>query len=151
MTDILEVPQRTRSRTWLVSWLLRVLTAAGLLVDAYVHARLVGRYDPNQGTAALSQGDLFRVEAAVAVLAAAALVAFDRRPTWLLAFLVAASALGGLLLYRYQDPGFLGPLPDMYEPIWFGEKVVAAVAEATVAVVAAAGLVHHERQRRRTR
>src|SRR3954447_21446526 len=127
MTDILEVPQRRRPRAGLVSWLLRGLTAAGLLVDAYVHARLVGRYAPNQGTAALSQGDLFRVEAAVAVLAAAALLAFDRRTTWLLAFFVSASALSGLLLYRYHDPGFLGPLPDMYEPIWFGRKVVVAV------------------------
>jgi hypothetical protein len=148
MTDILEVRHRARSRSGLVSWLLRGLTAAGLLVDAYVHARLVGRYDPNQGTAALSQGDLFRVEAAVAVLAAAALVAFDRRTPWLLAFLVSASALGGLLLYRYHDPGVLGPLPDMYEPIWFGEKLVAAAAEGVATVTAGAGLVVHEWRRR---
>lgn len=147
MTDILQAPQRTRARARLIAWLLRAVTAAGLLVDAYVHARLAGRYDPNQGTAALSQGDLFRAEAVVAVLATIAILAFDRRTTYLLTFLVSASALGGLLLYRYYDPGFLGPLPDMYEPTWFGQKVVAAVAEAVATVTAAAGLVHHEWRR----
>src|SRR3954447_13112399 len=151
MSDVLEAPPRERLRAGLVSWLLRGLTAAGLLIDAYVHALLVDRYAPNQGPAALSQGDLFRIEAVAAGIAAAAVLVFDRRWSWSFAFLVATTALGGLLLYRYYDPGFLGPLPDMYEPIWFGSKALAAAAEAVAMLAAAAGLVVHERRRRRGR
>jgi hypothetical protein len=119
---------RSRVRARPLPWLLRVITAAALAVDAFVHADLVTRYDPNQGTAVISQGGLFRIEAGVSALVA-------------LAVLVAASALGGILLYRYADPGAIGPLPDMYEPIWFPEKTLTAVAEAVATVTAVLGLL----------
>ena len=35
-----------------------------------------------------------------------------------------------------MDLGPIGPLPDLYEPVWYPEKVVAAGGEA-VALVAA--------------
>ncbi|CAM5237835.1 hypothetical protein STENM327S_04073 [Streptomyces tendae] len=54
-----------------------VLAAAGLAVDAYLHAHLADRYDAI--TSMLSQGTLFRVEAALAALAAL-LVLLWRRP-----------------------------------------------------------------------
>lgn len=130
-----------RHRRRLIGWLLRLATAAALAIDAYVHADLITRYALNQGSAAVSQGDLFRIEAAVSSLAALALVLTGRRTIWVLAVLVAASALGGLLLYRYSSPGALGPLPDMYEPIWYPEKALAAVAEGAAVVTALAGLV----------
>jgi len=119
------------------------------MVDAVVHDDLVARYDPNQGTAALSQGDLFRLEALVAAVIAVALLLTARPVVWLLAVIVAGSALGAMLLYRYHDPGALGPLPDMYEPYWFSEKSVAGVAEAVALITATAGLLLHLRWRRR--
>jgi hypothetical protein len=131
------------------TWALRVVTSAALVVDAWVHADLAGRYDPNQGTGGLSQGDLFRAETAASVLAALALLVTARWWTWLLAWLVAVSAVGGLLLYRYHDPGFLGPLPDMYEPFWFTEKVVTGVAEGVAVVASTLGLLLHWIVRRR--
>lgn len=126
-----------------ISWLLRLSTAAALAIDAYVHAELAGRYDLNQGTAMISQGDLFRIEAGVSAFAALAVILTAWRLTWALGFVVAASALGGVLLYRYNDPGFLGPLPDMYEPAWYPEKMLAAVAESGAVITAALGLVLH--------
>jgi len=63
------------------------------------------------------------------------------RAAWAVAFLVAASSFGAIVLYRYVDVGTLGPLPNMYEPIWFTEKWVAAVAEAVATVTALAGFV----------
>lgn len=125
----------------LIAWLLRLSTAAALAIDAYIHADLVARYDPNEAGSGISQGDLFEIEAAVASLAALALILTAWRVTWAFALLVAASALGGLLLYRYGNPGAIGPLPDMYEPIWYPEKTLAAVAEAVAVVTAALGLV----------
>jgi hypothetical protein len=114
-------------------WLVRLIASAGLAVDAYVHADLSGRYDPIGSS--ISQGDLFRVEAGIASLAALLVLVLGRRETYALAFVVAASALGAILLYRYVNVGTLGPLPNMYEPIWFTEKSVSAVAEG-VAVIA---------------
>lgn len=120
---------------------LRLAIAGALAIDAYVHADLATRYDPNQGTAVISQGDLFRIEAAVSALAALTVILTARRASFILAALVAASALGGLLLYRYFNPGALGPLPDMYEPFWYGKKTLTAFAEAAATITALTGCV----------
>ncbi|HEX3898494.1 MAG TPA: hypothetical protein VHW74_04930 [Mycobacteriales bacterium] len=117
---------------------LRLLAAAGLVVDAVVHLQLAGRYDPNGNT--ISQGDIFRIEAVVALLVGVVvLFAPWKRIAYLVAFLVAASAFGAVMLYRYVNVGSIGPLPNMYEPIWFTKKTVTAYAEGGAAVVALAG------------
>jgi hypothetical protein len=121
-------------------WLLRLVTAAALAVDAYVHADLAPSYDFTH--ASISQGTLFRVEAGAASLAALLLIAVGRRPmVWALAFLVAAGGLAAVLLYRYVDVGAFGPFPDMYEPLWYAEKTRSAIAEAVGTVTAFAGFL----------
>ena len=55
---------------------------------------------------------------------------------WAATFLVAASALGAVLLYRYVDVGSLGPLPNMYEPTWYFRKTLSAYAEGAAVVAA---------------
>lgn len=130
----------------LVSWSLRIVTAAALAVDSYVHADLAVRYDLNRGTA-ISQGALFRIEAGISAFAALAVVLTAWRLTWALAFLVAASALGVLLVYRYRDLGALGPFPDMYEPIMYPEKTLTAIAEGVATVTALLGFLVHVRGR----
>ena len=131
----------------LVLWPLRLLAAGGLGTDAVVHWHLAGLYDGNR-QGGLSQGDLFRAEAvASAVLAVLVLFVALRRASATgmviagLAFLVAASALGAVLLYAYRDIGPIGPLPDMYEPYWYPEKTLAAVAEGVAAAASLALLV----------
>lgn len=116
----------------------RVVGAAGLGYDAYAHLDLAANFDANR--ALISQGMLFRVEAVGAVLAALLVLLIRHRATATFALLIAGSALGAVLLYRYVDLGALGPLPDMYEPSWYPEKIYSAIAEA-VAVLAAAALV----------
>jgi peptidoglycan/LPS O-acetylase OafA/YrhL len=118
--------------------ILRILAAGGLAVDAYVHADLAGQFDGNGAT--LTEGTLFRLQAALAALAALWVLLSGRRPAAAFALLISASALGAVLLYRYVDVGALGPLPNMYEPIWYTEKTVTAIAEA-VAVVASVALL----------
>jgi len=110
-------------------------------VDPGVHGDLASRYDANVGSGPLSQGDLFRIEAVVSGLVAIALLISGRFVVWVVAWLVAASAVGAILAFRYHDPGPLGPLPDMYEPFWFREKTVAAVAEGVALVTATLGLL----------
>jgi hypothetical protein len=118
--------------------ILRVLTAAGLVVDAIVHLRLAGDYD--RVGEQITVGTLFRVESAVAVVAAIAVLVSCHWLASLSAGIVAASAVGGLLLSVYWQVGAIGPFPDLYEPIWFAEKKLALLAESTSAL-AALGIV----------
>lgn len=120
-------------------WTLIALTVGGLAIDAYVHFDLASDYDPVK-TSTLSQGDLFRVEGAVAILAALVLLARPRRYTAAFAALVAASGAAALWVYRYYNIGKLGPFPNMYEPLWYPKKTSAAIAEI-VAALTAVGLI----------
>jgi hypothetical protein len=116
----------------------RLLAAAGLAVDSYVHFDLAGTYSEAGG--AISEGLLFRAEAVVALLAAIFIVVTGRRAAYLAGLVIAASALAAILVARYVDLGPIGPLPDMYDPVWFGEKLLAASGEAVALFAAAAGI-----------
>ncbi|HEY2763691.1 MAG TPA: hypothetical protein VGJ13_06715 [Pseudonocardiaceae bacterium] len=126
----------------------RVVAAAGLACDASVHVDLAAGFDGN--TAVTSQGALFRVEAVVAVLAALLVLFIRWRAAAIVALLVAGSALGAVLLYGYVDIGALGPLPDMYEPTWYPEKILSAVAEGVATLAACVLLLRPARARDRT-
>jgi len=112
------------------------VVAAGLGYDGYVHFDLAANFAANR--ALISQGTLFRVEAVAAVLGALLVLVIRHRAVASFALLIAGSALGAVLLYRYVDLGALGPLPDMYEPIWYPEKVYSAIAEAAALVAGVA-------------
>jgi hypothetical protein len=132
--------------------LLRALaaaTAALLAVDAYVHLRDAGLYDAfNSST--LSEGTLFRGQAIAAIVVAIALLVRPRPVVWLVAAVVAASAVAAVLLYTYVDVGAVGPLPDLYEPTWaLPGKAGSAIAETGATVLALAGLTVSMRTRRR--
>jgi hypothetical protein len=123
-----------------------VATAASLGIDAYVHAHDAAFYAVR--TSVISQGTLFRLEAAVAALIAVALLMSPSRFWWAAALLVAASAFGAVVLYRYVDVGRLGPLPSMYEPTWaLPGKAASAWAEGAGIILAAAGLLTTRRVR----
>ncbi len=114
--------------------LLRLLVAAGLAVDAYVHFDLASAYDTT--SARISQGTLFRIEGVAAAVAAALVIAVRRWITDVLAFVVAVGGFAAVVIYRYVDVGAFGPFPNMYEPIWYTEKTVSAVAELVAALAA---------------
>jgi hypothetical protein len=123
-------------RTWrAVRIVLIAIVVAGLAVDAYVHFDLASSYDPVK-TSTLSQGDLFRAQSVVAILAALLLIVHPRRWTAAVAAVVAGSALAAVLTYRYVDIGRIGPIPSMYEAIWYTEKTLSAIAEAAAFVAA---------------
>jgi glucan phosphoethanolaminetransferase (alkaline phosphatase superfamily) len=127
--------------------MMRLLVAAGLGVDAAIHLVLAPAQPP-ASPGVLSQVTLFYAESAAAIIAALLVLIIPRRWTYLLAFLVAASALGAVLLYRYVNIGPLGPIPNMYEPDWDDGKLAVTIAEAIATLAAAAGvLVPHRRAR----
>ena len=126
----------TGSRT--IHRLLVLLLVVGLGADAYVHWNLAPGFDTLSSTASphISQGELFRLEAGLAVMAGLLVILTRHRLAAMLAFLIAAGGLGAVLLYGYVDVGAFGPLPDMYDPIWYPEKTISVIAEAVSAVAA---------------
>lgn len=126
---------RRAARSSAAGIVLRLLVALGLVVDAVVHLRLAPGYQA-AAPGGIGEGTLFRIEAGVAIVVALAVLVRPGRVVSALAFLVAAGGLGAVLLYRYVHVPAIGPLPSMYEPVWFGEKTLSAVAEAVAAVAA---------------
>jgi hypothetical protein len=121
-----------------MEFLLRLLVVAGLAADAWVHwlfapdmALLKGPY--------FTAEDLFRAQAILAAVVGVLVLVWARRWTYALAFLVAASAVGALLLYKYVDVGQLGPIPNMYDPSWFTQKTISLVGEGIATLAALIG------------
>lgn len=117
---------------------IRLLVTAGLVVDAVVHLRLAGGYQLAQ-PAGMGQGNLFRVQAVVAILVALYVLVRGSRLALIIAAVVALSAFAAVVLTRYVETPAIGPIPPLYEPIWFFEKTLSAVAEAAAGVLALAG------------
>ena len=126
---------------------LRILTAVALFIDAGVHLFLApGHQDAPPGV--ISQGTLFLLEAAAAVLVGLWVVIRGSRVSYAAALVVAFSAFAAVMLYRYVDVPAFGPFPAMYDPVWFFSKTLSAVAEGAGTILAAAGLVRSSRSRR---
>ena len=128
----------TAVRRW-ASLVARITVAVGLAVDAYVHLNLAPTYA--EGGGLVNEGLLFRAEAAAALLTAIAIAATGRRVCYLAAIMVAVSALAVLLVSRYADLGAIGPFPDLYDPVWFPEKLLAAFAEGAASLAALLGFI----------
>jgi hypothetical protein len=109
----------------IVRWSLTLVAVAGLAVDAYTHYDLASQYKFNK-TSTISEGTLFKIEATLAIVVGLAL------------FLVAAGGAGLLVLYRYVNVGKIGPLPNMYDPLWFPEKNWSIAGEIVAALAALA-------------
>ncbi len=117
----------------------RLLVVAGLAADAIAHFDLASTYA--EAGAVINEGVLFTAEAVVAPLAALVVAIYANRASYLAAFAVGASALVALIVSRYVDLGAIGPFPDLYDPVWFSEKVLAAFAEGIASLAALSGLI----------
>lgn len=126
---------------------LRVLTALALFIDAGVHILLAPGYQAaNPG--GIGQGNLFLLESAAAIVVAVYVLVRGSKLAYAMALVVALSAFAAVVLYRYVDIPAFGPFPAMYEPVWFFEKTLSAVAEGIGAVLAAIGMVRAPSTRR---
>lgn len=125
---------------------LRALTALALFIDAGVHIYLAPGYQA-ASPGGIGQGNLFLFESAAAVLAALYVLIRGSRASFALALLVALSAFVAVMVYRYVDIPAFGPFPAMYEPVWFFEKSLSAVAEGVGALLAAVGVLRTSSKR----
>lgn len=122
----------------------RVLVVLALAVDAVVHLRLA----PNAELASpggIGGGWLFRAQAVAAILAGLYLLLRGSRLAYLVAGLVALSAVGAVLLYSFVEVPAIGPVPSMYDPQWYPEKTVSALAEGVGVVLAGVGFLLRSR------
>ena len=104
----------------------RLLTAAALAVSAYVHLDLSS--SPYYAGGQLTLGALFLAQAVVAAVVVLWLP-YDRLgAAYAAAAAVAAASFTALVLSTYVQLPQVGPFPVLYEPFWYAEKVVAAVA-----------------------
>lgn len=123
----MQTSSATRGRTLRI--VLRVITAGALAGSGYLHLHLASRYAPIR-TSTLSQQDLFVVQAVLAFVVAALLLLWGRLPAVIAALLLGAATLAAILTYRYVNVGTIGPLPDMYEPIWYTQKTATVYLDA---------------------
>ncbi|MFE4228980.1 hypothetical protein ACFRJ8_13935 [Arthrobacter sp. NPDC056886] len=137
-------PGRSRRRRG-TGMALRILTAVALFIDAAVHIHLAPGYQAGN-PAGIGQGNLFLLESAAAVLSGLYVLLRGSRTAYAVAFVVAFSAFVAVVACRYVDIPAFGPFPAMYEPIWFFEKSLSAVAEGAGAVLAAIGFARAGRR-----
>lgn len=126
---------------------LRVLAAAALAGDALVHARVAPGYQA-AAPDGFGEGNLFLAEAAAAAVAGLYVLIRGSWPAWVLALFTAGGGLAVLLLYRYIDVPAFGPFPAMYEPVWFLDKTLTALAQGIAVLLAAIALILDRRTRR---
>lgn len=111
----------------------RVVVAAGLVGSAYVHLDLAPTYDGIGEQ--LTVGDLFRAQGVVGLLAAATVLLMRRRVALLLAVAVAVASTAAVASSVYVRIPAVGPLPELYEPLWYLDKTVSALCTTVAAVV----------------
>ena len=128
-----------------VELVLRLVVTTALTIDAVVHIRLAAMYKA-AAPGGIGEGTLFRIEAAVAILAAMYVAIRGSRAAYAVALVITLSALVAVLLYRYVNVPAFGPIPAMYEPVWFFQKSLSAAAEGVGAVAAGIGIIYPRRR-----
>ena len=128
--------------------LLAVGIALALVLNAWIHWRLAGPFDANPGTL-LSQGALFRIQAAVNVGVAVLVVAWPRPLPMLAALAVAAGGAAILVLTSVLPvDGTVVGLPYLFEPAWYPAKQTSLVFQLLATALAAGGILRGMRSPR---
>lgn len=121
----------------------RLLAAAALAVNAYVHADLA--QGPLAADGQLTLAALFLGDAVAAVAAGLWLLVRPSRLAWCAVAAVSAASFLALVVTTYVSVPAVGPLPAVYEPFWYATKVTAAVAALVAGVIALATLATSRR------
>lgn len=114
----------------------RVLVGSALLVAGWVHLDLAATYDGIGER--LTVGDLFRLQGVLAAGLGLAVVVLRRRGVLLAATLVGLGSSLATTLSVYVRVPPIGPFPELYEPVWYDQKLVAAVTAGVAAVLGTA-------------
>lgn len=106
----------------------RLVGVVLLAMSAGTHLHLAPLY--NIGPP-ITTGQLFVAQGVLTALIALWLLVRNSVAAWLVATVLMAASLAAVLAsVRLSIPAF-GPFPSLYEPIWFPEKVLSALAEGS--------------------
>ena len=112
---------------------LRLAAVVALAVSAWVHLVLAPVHA--RDAPAISLGHLFYVQGALAAAVAVWLLVQDRPAPWLAGLVLMAASLVAVLQSVTAQVDLPGPLPVLYEPLWYFRKTLSAVAEAAYVVL----------------
>jgi len=118
--------------------LVRLLGVGCLAVSGVVHAMLASRYQAVGHQ--ITEGQLFVGQAVSAAGVTGWLLFRDKASAWVLGLIVMVGSLAAVLVTYYVRIPAVGPLPGLFEPLWFPSKVGSAVAEGAFVVLATARL-----------
>ncbi len=121
-----------RRRTGIV---LRVLGVVALGVSAFVHIDIASSR-PLVADGQITLMGLFMAQGVVAAIAALWVLVRGDTLAWLAVGAVGLASLAALVLSVYVKIPSIGPFPVIYEPIWYTDKYVAAVAAGAAALIA---------------
>lgn len=121
-------------------FVLRLIVVVALAIDAVVHYRLAPGLQQAMPEG-IGGGAVFAIQATLAVIAGVYLLLRGSRPAYLVAALVLASAAAAVIMSSYTPTPAVGPIPAFYDPMWYPDKIISAIAEAGGAVLALVGAV----------
>ena len=125
---------------------LRLLGALALGISAVVHLRLALERPPLLADGGITLSGLFLAQAVAAAVVVVWVLLRGDRPAWAAFGLVAVGSLVALLASVYVEVPAIGPLPPIYEPVWYADKVISVVTAAVATVVAAVALAGTRRR-----
>jgi len=122
---------------------LRGIAALALAVSAYIHIDLAA--GPLFADGKVTLAGLFIGQAIAAALVAVWVLLRGSRLSWFATGGLGLASLAALVVTVYVLVPSIGPLPAVYEPFWYPEKVVAAAAAALAAATALVALLRTPR------
>lgn len=124
---------------------LRVFGALALGFSAYLHFRIAAERPPLFADGQVTLSGLFVAQAVTATAVSLWVLVHGVRLAWLAFGAVALGSLTALLLSVYVQIPSIGPFPAIFEPLWYTDKVLAAVAAGVATIVAIAALATSRR------
>jgi hypothetical protein len=143
-----EVTTPHRARTGM---LLRVLGAVTLGYSGWLHLRIALDRPPLFADGQVTLSGLFIAQAVAAAVVVLWVLVRGDLLAWLAFGAVALGSLVALVASVYVEIPSIGPFPVIYEPFWYADKNLAAVAAALASVIALVAVVSLLRRRRSAR
>lgn len=137
----------TARRTDRTSLVLRVLGALALGYSAYLHARIASDSTPLAADGEIRLSGLFVAQAVAAALVSLWVLIQGSRLAWMAFAAVAIGSFAAVVLSTYVTLPGIGPLPEIHDPVWYQDKVLATVAAGVASVVALVALATARRAR----
>lgn len=137
----------TSRRSDRTSLALRVIGALALGYSAFLHARIASDSTPLAANGEIRLSGLFVAQAIAAAIVSLWVLVQGSRLAWMVFAVVAIGSFAAVVLSTYVTLPGIGPLPDIHDPVWYQDKVLAAIAAGVASVVALVALATGRRAR----